>query len=282
MVGDIDPYAPRDPGQDEAAAAAHGAADADSDDEAEGEGGGGDAAAAGGSADGDFVRRGKADVVCNGVSRQQREFLARVVAERASGKRPSYEDAERLDVQPPDALCIPCFDADLYHHSRYVHTYPAWQQRRVCGIVTDFTIAGNKLECSECKAGYVRRHAEAPRRGQEPQPARTTRRRARGRVASSYRSSTLDARVNKFLFERYPGLAVAMPAVLSHRKAVSTELMAMVARAARTPQGSHDLNMLYVRVGMSMRTGFIYFRSLRSTVPLDVRAAPSAPTASHY
>ena len=32
-----------------------------------------------------------------------------------------------------------------------------------------------------------------------------------------------------------------MPAVLSHRKAVSTELMAMVARAARTPQGSHDL-----------------------------------------
>ena len=115
LVGDIDPYAPRDPGQDEAAAAAHGAADADSDDEAEGEGGGGDAAAAGGSADGDFVRRGKADLVCNGVSRQQREFLARVVAERASGKRPSYEDAERLDVQPPDALCIPCFDADLYH-----------------------------------------------------------------------------------------------------------------------------------------------------------------------
>ena len=115
LVGDIDPYAQRDPGQDDAAAVARGAADADSDDEAEGEGGGGDAAAAGGSADGDFVRRGKADVVCNGVSRQQPEFLAQVVADRASGKRPSYEDAERLDVQPPDPLCMPCFDADVYH-----------------------------------------------------------------------------------------------------------------------------------------------------------------------
>lgn len=32
-----------------------------------------------------------------------------------------------------------------------------------------------------------------------------------------------------------------MPAVITHRKAVSTELMMMVTRAARTPQGSHDL-----------------------------------------
>ena len=266
LVGDIDPYAQRDPGQDDAAAVARGAADADSDDEAEGEGGGGDAAAAGGSADGDFVRRGKADVVCNGVSRQQREFLAQVVADRASGKRPSYEDAERLDVQPPDPLCMPCFDADVYHllpihfwspgvkwslampchnhgwsHSRYVNTYPAWHQRRVCGIVTDFTIAGNRTECSECKAEYVRTQKLLDAaKSHNPRAPRVAELEAK-LAATGYYSNTLDARVNKFLFERYPGLAVAMPAVLSHRKGVSTELMAIVARAARTPQGSHDL-----------------------------------------
>jgi hypothetical protein len=56
----------------------------------------------------------------------------------------------------------------------------------------------------------------------------------------SYRSSTLDPRVNKLWFQRYPGLAVQIKAVITHRAAVSTELMMMIARAARTSQSSHD------------------------------------------
>ena len=178
------------------------------------------------------MRRGKADVVCNGVSRQQREFLARVVAERASGKRPSYEDAERLDVQPPDALCSPCFDADLYHllpihfwspgvkwslqmpchthgwsHSRYVQTYPAWQQRRVCGIVTDFNIAGNKLECSDCKAEYVRTQKLLDAaKSHNPRAPRVAELEAQ-LAASSYRSSTIDARVKSSSLAFVPAIA---------------------------------------------------------------------------
>ena len=60
-------------------------------------------------------------------------------------------------------------------------------------------------------------------------------------VARSYRSSTLDPRINKLWFERYPGLAVQIKAVITHRAAVSTELMMIIARTARTSQSSHDL-----------------------------------------
>ena len=60
-------------------------------------------------------------------------------------------------------------------------------------------------------------------------------------VALRYYSSTLDPRINKLWFEVYPGLAVQIKAVITHRAAVSTELMMMIARTARTAQSSHDL-----------------------------------------
>jgi hypothetical protein len=48
------------------------------------------------------------------------------------------------------------------------------------------------------------------------------------------RASTLTPKVNQLLFEKYPWLAIRMPAVITHRAAVSMEVMDDIARAART------------------------------------------------
>ena len=269
--GEVDPYTA---GTAVGADAGEGGG-ADDDDEEEGEGGGGEGGGGegggekggeGGVGDGMWTPLGTADTICNGVPAQQEEFFARVVDEMASGERPAYEDMERLDVQPPTPLCMPCFDPDAYHlmpihfwspgikfdvempcknhgweHAEYMHAYPAWRQRRVCGVFSDYTIAGQRLECSECKRenhrlkaliGAAKTHnARSPRIAELEAH----------RKATSFRMSTLDPTINKLILERHPGLAMLMPAVLSHRKAVSPEMMMLVSRAARTPQGSHDL-----------------------------------------
>lgn len=108
-------------------------------------------------------------------------------------------------------------------------------------MFTDFTIAGQRVECSECKCEYMRLKAlKEAAQAHNPRAQRLAELKAQMQ-ASSYRGSTLDAKVNKLWFERYPGLAIRIPAVLTKRKGVSNELMMMLARAARTPQGSHDL-----------------------------------------
>ena len=209
---------------------------------------------------------GMADTICNSVPSQQKQFLERVVSDMASGKRLAYEDMQRLDVQPPDPICLDSFDADSYQlmsihfwspgtkfniqmpcknhgwgHATHMCTYSRWTQRRVCGVFSDYTIAGQEMECSECRTEYMRlKHVIAAAKTHNPRAPRIAALEAQLK-ASSYRSSTLDPTVNKLLFERYPHVAIKMPAVLSHRKAVSPQLMMMVARAARTSQGSHDL-----------------------------------------
>ena len=220
----------------------------------------------------EWTPMGEADVYCNAVSRQQNAFLERVVEQMASGERPAFEDMERLEVTPPDPLCVGCvdedgnFDDDAWHllpihfwspgtkwhietpcknhgwaHARYMRTYPGWRQRRVEGVFTDFTIAGQRVECSECKCEYMRLKAlKEAAQAHNPRAQRLAELKAQ-MEASSYRGSTLDAKVNKLWFERYPGLAIRIPAVLTNRKGVSNELMMLLARAARTPQGSHDL-----------------------------------------
>jgi len=183
-----------------------------------------DPAAAAGSADAVWTPMGTADTICNGIPKQQKAFLARIVEEMASGERAAYEDWERLDVQPPEPLCLGCFDADAFHcmpidfwspgtkfniempcknhgwaHARYMRTYPAWTQRRSCGAFSDRSIAGQKMGCSECEREYRRlKRLRNAARSHNPRAPRIAELELQMQ-ASSYRSSTLDPSVNKLL-----------------------------------------------------------------------------------
>jgi hypothetical protein len=127
---------------------------------------------------------GSVQTVSNGVPKQQVAWFNEIVGEMANGERPPYEEMDTLVVHPPNPLCLDCFDSDTFHlmpvhlwspeqrwhhrglrtpchnhgwaHVDSVRTYPAWTQRYVKGVFDDFCIAGQRTECSECRAAYYR------------------------------------------------------------------------------------------------------------------------------
>ena len=63
--------------------------------------------------------------------------------------------------------------------------------------------------------------------------------------ATPYRASTVHPKFTQLLFEKFNWLAVKMPAVVTHRAAISTEVLEVIARSARTAQSPHDLEKMF-------------------------------------
>ena len=92
--------------------------------------------------------------------------------------------------------------------------------------------------------------------------------------ACTYYSSTLNPVVNKHVFERYPGIGAAFPAILTRKAAISMEAMMVITRAARTAQASHDLEAMFhefrtVKAARN-RLGFYQVQQMSSVQPADV------------
>ena len=51
--------------------------------------------------------------------------------------------------------------------------------------------------------------------------------------------------INRFVFERYPGIAAAFPAMVTSKTGFSMEALWMITRAARTAQSSKDLENMF-------------------------------------
>ena len=91
--------------------------------------------------------------------------------------------------------------------------------------------------------------------------------------ATPYRASTLHPKFNHLLFQKFNWLAVKMPAVVTHRAAISTEVLDVIARAGRTSQSAHDLEAM-LRENRAIRNAklrltFYGLQKLHAFVPVD-------------
>ena len=142
------------------------------------------------------------------------------------------------------ALKTPCVNHGWAHAA---YTKPGeWRQRRVKGRMTDRCLAGQRVTCTECKKEYHRlKKLLLAARSQDPKAPGVTLLEAKLK-ATPYRFSTLTPKVNELLWERFPWLAVKLPAYVTHRTAISIEVIDEITRAARTAQSSHDLEAMYL------------------------------------
>ena len=166
-------------------------------------------------------------------------------------------------------LDTPCVN-EGYAHTQHI-SLGRWAMRRVKDVFDDFYLAGRRTSCSECKkrkAGLKEELAdlevelsqeigeaaaeEALGGGtdveldEDAAELQTQILELRSKVkAFRYTSSTLNAHVNAFVFEHHPGIAVAFPAILTHKAAISIEALMVITRAARTAQSSHDLEAMF-------------------------------------
>ena len=60
-----------------------------------------------------------------------------------------------------------------------------------------------------------------------------------------YYSTSTNPQVNKYVFERYPGIAASFPAIITKNVAISTDVLMVISRAARTAQSSLDCEKMF-------------------------------------
>ena len=120
-----------------------------------------------------------------------------------------------------------------------------WRQRRAKGRVTDIYVAGQRILCSECQKEHKRLKALlVAARTQGPNAPRVAELAAELK-ATPYLASTLHPKINTMYFERHPWLAMKLPAIITHRAAVTIEVMDEIVRSARMPLGSQTLETQY-------------------------------------
>ena len=239
----------------------------------------------------------------------QKQFFEKTLLDVVQGNLPPYEEWKRLEVLPPDPLlCGACEDPDDYSdgyalkpikfwsheiwgietpcashgwaHSQFV-TRGRWCMRRVKDVTDDFYIAGRRTSCSKCKAEkeslkeQVAEMEAALGDSEDPERSQQELQILQAEAkACKYTSSTLNPHVNKHVFERYPGIGVAMPAIVTHKAALSTEVMMLISRAARTSQSSHDLEAMFyefraIKAAMN-RLGCYQVQRMAGVQPADI------------
>ena len=211
------------------------------------------------------------DRVENALPNAQNEYFQSILDEVAGGSRPLFGNWQRMDTYPADPTCGSCDDADGFAlmpidwwspptfwaskgvtapcivggwaHSHAV-SLGEWRQRRAKGLFSDRGLAGQRTECSLCKQqhAHLKQHLAALKT-QDPRSAMITTLEEQIK-ATPYRASTLHPKFNQLLFERFNWLAVKMPAVVTHRTAISTEVLELIVRGARTAQSAHDLEAM--------------------------------------
>jgi hypothetical protein len=164
-------------------------------------------------------------------------------------------------------LDTPCVN-EGYEHAGFVKR-GRWAMRRVKCVFDDFYLAGRRTSCFECKKKKVELKAELAEL-QEALSQEVGEEAAAEGIQDGdeddeesfnlkvqiveleraikefhYTSSTINAHVNKFVFEKYPGIGAAFPAILTHKTAISMEALMVIGRAARTAQQSHDLEAMF-------------------------------------
>ena len=108
-------------------------------------------------------------------------------------------------------------------------------QRLVKGVFADYTIAGQVCRCSDCQKEH-KRLADQLKAAESAHVNATQLSELRAKVkATSYSFMTYDPRVTKHYFDRHPWVAMKLEAFITHKAAISMELLWMLTHSA--PKG---------------------------------------------
>jgi hypothetical protein len=200
----------------------------------------------------------------NHIAPAQVEYFKEVVA---SFKKVPYSKWEDLWIRPPNPACLNNLDfepskwhrmpicmfspGDMWRigtpcarhgwdHSDSVQLV-GWRQRLVKGVYSDFTLGSRKCICSKCRKEHTVAKLKLTDAKKQNAPAAQIEQLQADLKQKTYVFSTINPMVTKYYMERYPWVAMEMPAVVTHRAALSTEVLYMLQRSARTAQGSSDL-----------------------------------------
>ena len=102
-------------------------------------------------------------------------------------------------------------------HLQYVKVYEPWAQRLVKGTHGDFTLAGQRGRCSECRREYAKLKERRDAAKSAGAPAEALAALEAKLDAAGFDWMTYDPRVIKFYFERCPWVALKLPAVVTHK-----------------------------------------------------------------
>ena len=150
-----------------------------------------------------------------------------------------------------------------WEHSKYVKL-EGWRQRLVKCVYDDFTIGSRKCVCSECRREHIAVKEKLAIAKGTRAPAAYIAELKQKLKALIFVFSTTNSMVIKCYMERYPWVATMMPAVCTHRSAISTKVLYMLQRSARTAQGSSDLEKQLTEFrGLVTATDRLSFYSLQ-------------------
>ena len=148
-------------------------------------------------------------------------------------------------------VCMPCARHG-WDHASAVTVKNRWAIRLVKGVFSDWCLAGQECVCSMCR----RERMSLDRQYQAAVSASANNVDVlKAKVdAASYGWMTYDPRVIGFYFEKMPWVALKLPAVVTHRGAVSVEVLQLLTRGASTGMPVHGVESTLAE-----------FRSLRAT-----------------
>ena len=144
----------------------------------------------------------------------------------------------------------------------HLPTLPSSSQRLVKGVFADYTLAGQLCRCSECQKEHKPLAAQLKAaESAHVDAAQLTELRAKVK-ATSYNFMTYDPRVTKFYFDRHPWVAMKLEAFITHKAAISTELLWMLTHSAPKGQTLGGLeSMLTTFRALAANTSLITFYS---------------------
>ena len=242
----------------------------------------------------------------NKIEPAQKAFFERTVA---SMKEKPYEEWTDLWVRPPNPTMVDfdvstsaawtllpiCFYSPTrplawrrlgvqmpcarhgWAHARFVTVTNQWAQRLVKGVFTDFTLAGQKTVCSECRKehGRLKMRLRAATSSGLPQAELDVL--TAELKAASYGFMTYDARVVRAYFERAPWLALQLPALVTHKAALSIEALQLLVSGVRRGATNHGTEAMLTEFrALGASTALVAFYSFqRSWARRSQLAGPS-------
>jgi hypothetical protein len=127
-----------------------------------------------------------------------------------------------------------------WDHDQYVKL-GRWRQRLVKGMFRDRCLAGRQATCSKCKEAHDACKKEILNAGQNTIERVRLKQKLKG---LTYTFMTYSPKVSKFLWERHPFVCVKLQAVITHKMAISCDVMDLIARSIRGHQNSHDVEKM--------------------------------------
>jgi hypothetical protein len=184
-----------------------------------------------------------------------------------------YSNWDSLWLRAPNPTCLKNFDSNAFYrldvcfwspglkwahkgvltpcprhgwkHAKDVRLQERWRERLVKDLENDFCLAGQDAICCACRKDNNAAKKELSRARDGDASAEVIKGIKEKIKSTTFRFITTNPDVTACYAAKFPWVAHQMPAVLTHRAAMSTAVHTMIARSAVKGIGSHDLEAMF-------------------------------------